>query len=157
MHGERADPIITDVVQERSVAQYFELGAREPQLDADRHCEALHLARVAGDLAVVHTRGEGFHDGRRVKPENLVRLLERVAAALEGVVLGLPAIAVSQQSAAREMDFRLSDSFDFAEGARFVARVVEAGELHGGLLDQGGLGADEDDRRDHGGQGSGGR
>jgi len=48
-----------------------------------------------------------------------------VAAALEGVVLGLPAIAVSQQSSAREMDFRLSDSFDFDEGARFVARVVE--------------------------------
>ena len=48
-----------------------------------------------------------------------------VAAALEGVVLGLPAIAVSQQSATREMDFRLSDRFDFAEGARFVARVVE--------------------------------
>src|SRR6478672_305369 len=36
-----------------------------------------------------------------------------VAAAFEGIVLGLPAIAVSQQSAAREMDFRLSDSFDF--------------------------------------------
>jgi 5'-nucleotidase len=48
-----------------------------------------------------------------------------VAAALEGVVLGLPAIAVSQQSAAREMDFRLGDRFDFQEGARFVARVVE--------------------------------
>jgi len=48
-----------------------------------------------------------------------------VAAALEGVVLGLPAIAVSQQSSAREMDFRLSDTFDFEEGARFVARVVE--------------------------------
>ena len=48
-----------------------------------------------------------------------------VAAALEGIVLGLPAIAVSQQSSAREMDFRLSDSFDFDEGARFVARVVE--------------------------------
>ena len=48
-----------------------------------------------------------------------------VAAALEGVVLGLPAISVSQQSSAREMDFRLSDSFDFEEGARFVARVVE--------------------------------
>ncbi len=47
-----------------------------------------------------------------------------VAAALEGIVLGLPAIAVSQQSAAREMDFRLSDRFDFEEGARFVARVV---------------------------------
>ena len=48
-----------------------------------------------------------------------------VAAAFEGIVLGLPAIAVSQQSAAREMDFRLSDSFDFEEAARFVARVVE--------------------------------
>jgi 5'-nucleotidase len=48
-----------------------------------------------------------------------------VAAALEGIVLGLPAIAVSQQSAAREMDFRLSEKFDFGEGARFVARVVE--------------------------------
>jgi 5'-nucleotidase len=48
-----------------------------------------------------------------------------VAAALEGVILGLPAIAVSQQSAAREMDFRLSETFDFDEGARFVARVVE--------------------------------
>ena len=48
-----------------------------------------------------------------------------VAAALEGVVLGLPAIAVSQQSDAREMDFRLSDAFGFDEGARFVARVVE--------------------------------
>jgi 5'-nucleotidase len=48
-----------------------------------------------------------------------------VAAALEGIVLGLPAIAVSQQSAAREMDFRQSDRFDFEEGARFVARVVE--------------------------------
>src|SRR6187455_779817 len=30
-----------------------------------------------------------------------------VAAALEGIVLGLPGVTVSQQSAAREMDFRL--------------------------------------------------
>lgn len=48
-----------------------------------------------------------------------------VAAALEGVLLGLPAIAISQQSAAREMDFRLGDRFDFEEGARFCARLVE--------------------------------
>jgi len=48
-----------------------------------------------------------------------------VAAALEGIVLGLPAIAVSQQSVAGEMDFRLSDTFEFEEGARFTARVVE--------------------------------
>lgn len=48
-----------------------------------------------------------------------------VAAALEGVLLGLPAISISQQSAAREMDFRLGDRFDFDEGARFCARLVE--------------------------------
>lgn len=48
-----------------------------------------------------------------------------VAAALEGVVLGLPAIAVSQQSAQREMDFRLGREFDFGAAARFTARVVD--------------------------------
>ena len=48
-----------------------------------------------------------------------------VAAALEGIVLGIPGIAVSQQSAAREMDFRLGDRFDFDTAAAFVARLVE--------------------------------
>src|SRR3954452_3663573 len=48
-----------------------------------------------------------------------------VAAALEGVVLGVPGIAVSQQSLAREMDFRLGDRFDFSAAAAFVARLVE--------------------------------
>jgi 5'-nucleotidase len=49
-----------------------------------------------------------------------------VAAALEGIVLGVPAIAVSQQSQAREMDFRLGRAFDFGTAAAFTARVVEA-------------------------------
>jgi 5'-nucleotidase len=48
-----------------------------------------------------------------------------VAAALEGVVLGVPGIAVSQQSMAREMDFRLGEEFDFTEAATFTARLVE--------------------------------
>jgi 5'-nucleotidase len=48
-----------------------------------------------------------------------------VAAALEGVVLGVPSIAVSQQSQAREMDFRLGDVFDFETAAAFTARVIE--------------------------------
>src|SRR3954464_15132349 len=48
-----------------------------------------------------------------------------VAAALEGVVLGVPGIAVSQQSMAREMDFRLGHEFDFSEAAAFTARLVE--------------------------------
>jgi 5'-nucleotidase len=47
-----------------------------------------------------------------------------VAAAMEGLVLGLPAIAVSQQSDAREMDFRLGDHFGFATAAAFTARLV---------------------------------
>jgi len=48
-----------------------------------------------------------------------------VAAALEGIVLGLPGIAVSQQSGAREMDFRLGSQFDFETAAAFTARIVE--------------------------------
>src|SRR5919112_3717725 len=51
-----------------------------------------------------------------------------VAAALEGIVLGLPAVAVSQQSDAREMDFRLGERFareDFVQAAAFTARIVE--------------------------------
>ncbi len=48
-----------------------------------------------------------------------------VAAALEGVVLGIPAIAISQQSQRREFDFRLGDDFDFDQAATFVARLVE--------------------------------
>ena len=47
-----------------------------------------------------------------------------VAAAMEGVLLGLPALAVSQQSEKREMDFRLGDDFVFDTAARFVARIV---------------------------------
>ncbi|HYY74246.1 MAG TPA: 5'/3'-nucleotidase SurE, partial [Solirubrobacterales bacterium] len=46
-------------------------------------------------------------------------------AALEGLVLGIPAIAVSQQSNRRELDFRLGSEFDFSQAATFVARMVE--------------------------------
>jgi 5'-nucleotidase len=48
-----------------------------------------------------------------------------VAAALEGVVLGLPAIAVSQQSRGRSLDLRYDGGFDFEVAAAFVARLVE--------------------------------
>src|ERR1700728_2223973 len=46
-----------------------------------------------------------------------------VAAALEAIVLGLPGIAVSQQSNARELDFRVGSRFDFAVAAAFTARL----------------------------------
>ena len=48
-----------------------------------------------------------------------------VAAALEGVVLGLPAIAVSQQSKTRSMGYSGDGGFSFGLAAGFVARLVE--------------------------------
>ena len=48
-----------------------------------------------------------------------------VAAAFEGIVLGIPAIAVSQQSGAREMGFRFGRTFDFSVGAQLAARIVD--------------------------------
>jgi 5'-nucleotidase len=48
-----------------------------------------------------------------------------VAAALEVIVLGVPAIAVSQQSNMRELDFRLGRDFGFDAASAFVARMVE--------------------------------
>ncbi len=47
-----------------------------------------------------------------------------VAAALEAIVLGLPGIAISQQSQARELDFRVGAGFDFAVAAEFAAQLV---------------------------------
>jgi len=40
-------------------------------------------------------------------------------------MLGLPAIAVSQQSVRRELDFRLGNLFDFAKAAAFTAQIVD--------------------------------
>jgi 5'-nucleotidase len=60
-----------------------------------------------------------------------------VAAALEAIVLGLPGIAISQQSTARELDFRAGAGFDFSVAARFTARLVaelESVPLPGGTL-----------------------
>ena len=47
-----------------------------------------------------------------------------VAAALEGIVLGIPAIAISQQSRPGEMGFRAGREFDFSAGAALCAEVV---------------------------------
>ena len=54
-----------------------------------------------------------------------------VAAALEGIMLGIPAIAVSQQSHQGEFDFRAGrawQSDDFEQAATFTARLVEEAE-----------------------------
>jgi 5'-nucleotidase len=48
-----------------------------------------------------------------------------VAAALEGVILGIPGIAVSQQSSRAKLDFKAEGAYDFDEVAAFAARIVE--------------------------------
>jgi 5'-nucleotidase len=48
-----------------------------------------------------------------------------VAAAFEALVLGLPGIAVSQQSGARELGYRYDGVFRFELAAGFVAALVE--------------------------------
>jgi 5'/3'-nucleotidase len=48
-----------------------------------------------------------------------------VAAALEAIVLGLPGIAVSQQSSALELDFRIGKGFEFRAAATFTAKLVD--------------------------------
>lgn len=48
-----------------------------------------------------------------------------VAAALEGIVLGIPSIAVSQQSAAKEMGFHYGRTFDFSIAAQLTKTLVE--------------------------------
>jgi 5'-nucleotidase len=48
-----------------------------------------------------------------------------VAAALEGIVLGIPAVAISQQSSRREMDFNFGRDFDFSIAAAFAAGLVK--------------------------------
>jgi 5'-nucleotidase len=60
-----------------------------------------------------------------------------VAAAFEGIVLGIPAVAISQQSEAREMGFKFARQFDFAIAARIgreVVRMLDRGPLPEGTL-----------------------
>src|SRR5262245_63108088 len=47
-----------------------------------------------------------------------------VAAALEGIVLGIPAVALSQQSSEGELDYYSGRNYDFTVAAAFAARLV---------------------------------
>src|SRR5215217_9234022 len=80
-----------------------------------------------GDLGLVGERPDlivsGINHGSNLGDD--ITYSGTVAAALEGVVLEVPGIAVSQQSMKREMDFRLGDEFDFTDAAAFTARLVE--------------------------------
>ncbi len=82
---------------------------------------ALGLIEVEPEL-IVSGINHGFNLGDDITYSGTV------AAALEGIVLGIPAIAVSQQADHGEMDFRAASAWtpeDFAQAAGFVARMVE--------------------------------
>ena len=74
-----------------------------------------------GRLAIEYVRTSG----RKVS-EIMTPFPHTVAedAALEAIVLGLPGIAVSQQSSLRELDFRVGSAFEFEVAASFTARLV---------------------------------
>lgn len=91
------------------------------------------------DLGLIGERPElivsGINHGSNLGDD--VTYSGTVAAALEGIVLGIPAIAVSQQSLAREMDFRLGRRFDFSVSAPLaaaLAAIVADGRLPAGTL-----------------------
>jgi 5'/3'-nucleotidase len=79
-----------------------------------------------GDLGLVGERPElilsGINHGSNLGDD--ITYSGTVAAALEGIVLGIPAIAFSQQSRAREMGFVPGPAFDFTVAARFGAELV---------------------------------
>ncbi len=54
-----------------------------------------------------------------------------VAAAFEGILLGIPAVAISQQSASAAMDFRWQEGYDFTPATEFLPRLLRQIEENG--------------------------
>ncbi len=54
-----------------------------------------------------------------------------VAAAFEGIVLGIPGIAMSQQSVDQTVDFKRRETYDFAGAAAFLQTLVAEVTAHG--------------------------
>src|SRR4051794_9163723 len=92
-----------------------------------------HLGLVEGFAADVVV--SGINHGANLGDD--ISYSGTVAAAIEGLILGIPGIAVSQQSSGRAYDHRFGSSFDFSQAAEFAARVV--GELDDVPLPQGTL------------------
>ncbi|HYY23254.1 MAG TPA: 5'/3'-nucleotidase SurE [Thermoleophilaceae bacterium] len=80
----------------------------------------------SADFAVPDLIVSGINHGTNLGDD--ITYSGTVAAALEGIVLGIPAIAVSQQAATGKLDFRAGGGWqaeDFEQAATFVARVIE--------------------------------
>jgi 5'-nucleotidase len=114
----------------RSITTRSPLSVEEVELDDGAIAYATDGTPVDcvrfGDLGLVGERPDlivsGVNHGSNLGDD--ITYSGTVAAALEGIVLGIPAIAISQQSTARELDFRLGRTFDFSVSARFGAELV---------------------------------
>ena len=97
----------------------FVLPALDVQFEFLALLEGFELGRFAGGEFGDFKPGlvvSGINHGANLGDD--ITYSGTVAAALEGVVLGLPAIAVSQQSRGRSLDFRYDGGFDFGDGVR---------------------------------------
>ena len=114
----------------RSITTRSPLSVEEVELDDGSIAYATEGTPVDcvrfGDLGLVGERPElivsGINHGSNLGDD--ITYSGTVAAALEGIVLGIPAIAISQQSDTGELDFRRGRAFDFDVAARFGAELV---------------------------------
>jgi 5'-nucleotidase len=113
----------------RSITTRSPLSVEEVELDDGAIAYATDGTPVDcvrfGDLGLVGERPDlivsGINHGANLGDD--ITYSGTVAAALEGIVLGIPAIAVSQQSSAGGLGY-LSGTFDFAVAAPFAAQLV---------------------------------
>jgi 5'-nucleotidase len=114
----------------RSITTRSPLSVEEVELDDGAIAYATDGTPVDcvrfGDLGLVGERPDlivsGINHGSNLGDD--ITYSGTVAAALEGIVLGIPAIAISQQSGAREMGFLTGRRFDFAVAAGLGAELV---------------------------------
>jgi 5'-nucleotidase len=114
----------------RSITTRSPLSVEEVELDDGGTAYATDGTPVDcvrfGDLGLVGERPDlivsGVNHGSNLGDD--ITYSGTVAAALEGIVLGIPAIAISQQSSAGEMGFMPGRRFDFAVAARLGAELV---------------------------------
>ena len=114
----------------RSITTRSPLSVEEVELDDGAIAYATDGTPVDcvrfGDLGLVGERPDlivsGINHGSNLGDD--ITYSGTVAAALEGIVLGIPAIAISQQSGAREMGFLPGRRFDFAVAAGLGAELV---------------------------------
>jgi 5'-nucleotidase len=114
----------------RSITTRSPLSVEEMELDDGAIAYATDGTPVDcvrfGDLGLVGERPDlivsGINHGSNLGDD--ITYSGTVAAALEGIVLGIPAIAISQQGSAQEMGFVPGRTFDFAVAAQFGAALV---------------------------------